>query len=514
MPTIRRLWEAGSEADQIRLDGARNDVLLERVAAPGVFEQAEGPFRRYQRRLINQPDGSVTEEISYRVGVPWFGWLFAPFVRWSLRRRPTQGKTPFWAPPDRLQHHHVLILGLLAAAAMSSAFTNTLFTQTANFAADEFGIGNTAQGLAGSIVRAGIVLVLPVALLADRVGRRRMIRFTIIAAPLLSALGALAPSFATLTISQAVARPVGLALDMLIGVVAAEEMPKNSRAYAISVISMAQGLGSGICVMALRLTDISVSAWRYVYLLALIWLIVAWDVWRRLPETSRFEAFAEHREEAGHIERRRLAAQAAAIFFVNMFLAPMTFFQNRYLEDVRGYTGGGIALFTVATATPAGIGLVVGGALADRFGRRVLGSVCAVVGTTFLVLSFGVAGWMMWAFAFLGGLVAGAAVPALGVYRSEMFPTRGRSTASYIVTASALLSGAVSIYVTGRLLDNGWSHFSILGLLALGHVVVVAIVMLEFPESAHRSLEDLNPADDFSPETSAQTLEPGRPTSA
>ena len=37
------------------------------------------------------------------------------------------------------------VLGLLAAASMSSAFANTLFTQTVNFAADDFGVGDTGS---------------------------------------------------------------------------------------------------------------------------------------------------------------------------------------------------------------------------------------------------------------------------------------------------------------------------------------------------------------------------------
>ena len=84
------------------------------------------------------------------------------------------------------------MLGLLAAASMSSAFTNTLFTQTAQFAADDFGVGNFGFSVAGAVVRAGIIISLPLAFLADRVGRRRIIRIVAWAAPIVTALGALA----------------------------------------------------------------------------------------------------------------------------------------------------------------------------------------------------------------------------------------------------------------------------------------------------------------------------------
>ena len=47
-------------------------------------------------------------------------------------------------------------------------------------------------------------------------------------------------------------------------VAAAEEMPRNSRAYAISVLAMASGLGAGIAVAGLPLVRLGDSGWRVV----------------------------------------------------------------------------------------------------------------------------------------------------------------------------------------------------------------------------------------------------------
>ncbi len=404
VPSVHQLWAAGDDATTAWRYTERDDVVLEQRVGEGVFTQRHGPFTHYQRRLSRQSDGALQETIEYRVRIPWFAWVFAGPLRGALRHRPGPGSAPgaqpWWAPPDRLDAQQVLVLGLLAAASLTSSFVNTLFTQTVNFAADEFGIGNSAQGNAGTIVRFGIVLVAPLALIADRVGRRRIIVATACVAPVLAALGALAPNFAVLTISQTVARPVGLALDLLIAVMAAEVMPRNSRAYAVSLTAMAGGLGAGICVMSLRLADLGTSAWRLVYVVALIWLLVGIDLARRLPETARFAAHqaasAVHVAVHTGMDRGRLVAQSAVAFSANLFVAPASFFQNRYLDDVRGYSGGGIALFTIVTATPFGIGVLVGGRIADRTGRRVLGAVSVLIGTTLIVTSFGVAGWQMW----------------------------------------------------------------------------------------------------------------------
>ncbi|MGA1763707.1 MAG: hypothetical protein ACO4A3_03385, partial [Ilumatobacteraceae bacterium] len=67
------------------------------------------------------------------------------------------------------------VLMLLALASIPFAFVNTLFTQTVSFAADEFDQGDGAIGVGAALVRWGVVLVPPAAVLADRVGRKRVL---------------------------------------------------------------------------------------------------------------------------------------------------------------------------------------------------------------------------------------------------------------------------------------------------------------------------------------------------
>ena len=503
MATLRRQWTAADPDTSARARTVRDDLLLEVEVEPGVFHQAHGPFVAYERR-VEAAGAFEIETIDYRTDIPWFGFLFAPLIRRSLRDRPgastAPGTQPWWAPRDRLDERQVLVLGLMAAASLVAAFVNTLFTQTVSFASDEFGISNAAQGRAGTIVRFGILLVAPLAARADRIGRRKVILIAATAAPLLASLGAVAPSFGLLTASQTIARPVGLVLDLLIGVMIAEEMPKNSRAYAVSLTALAAGLGSGVCVMSLRLADIGPWAWRLVYVVPLIWLLVAADLIRRLPETRRFEVHHRHVGQAAAaanrlVHRKRLLLLGSVAFMGNMFVAPASFFQNRYLDDVRGYSAGGIALFTIATTTPVGLGVLFGGRIADRTGRRRIGALALALGTSAIVCSFGLAGGFMWLAALTGGIVLGATVPALGVYRTELFATGNRSLSSYLLTASALVGGSIGLLTVGWALDNGWSHVRILGLFAIGQLAAATIVLTLFPETAHRELEEINPED-------------------
>lgn len=492
LTTVTQSWPAESSRAQ-NAAVARTDVCEERSVGENVFEQANGPFSSYRREIESADDGTISETTRYRLIVPWFGWVFALPMRMAVRnRRPPDSSAPWWSPPDHLNERQVRSLALLAIASSAATYANTLFTQTANFAADSFGVGDRGQGFGGAAVRIGILIALPFALLADRIGRRRTIIVLAWLTPLFCALGAAAPSFPLLVASQTIARPLGIAMAMVAAVAAAEDMPRNSRAYAFSLLAMSSGLGAGIAVASLRLADLGEEAWRYSYLLSLIWLPVAVSLARQLDETRRFETA---HPTAPLLDRRRLRLIASVALVSNLFVAPASFFQNRYLDNVRGYSGGGIALFTLATGTPASIGLIVGGRMADVIGRRKLILLCSPISTFAIIGAFFMGGPAMWALALVGGFLAGMAYPAFAVYRAELFPTGNRGKANGIVTATALLSGSLGILMVGYARDHGVSFGWAIAVMAMGQLVAVYIAYRYYPETAHLELEQLNPGD-------------------
>lgn len=493
--TIVRRWPQGSH--QAHAAGTpRDDLVAEHEVEPGVFALVEGPFDDYSRTVTDEGD-HVREVVTYRSVLPWYSWIFAAPMRAALhlavrRRRPAGTRAPWWAPPDRLGRRDVVVLGLLAAASLSATFVNTIFTQTANFAAKDFGVSNSGQGWGGVAVRMGVVIAIPIAVLADRRGRRRMIVATAWAAPIITSLGALAPSFPLLVATQAVGRPMSLALALLIAVAVAEEMPRNSRTYALSVLALAGGLGAGVAVGSLPLADLGESRWRLVYVVALVWLGAAWHLTRSLPETRRFEV---RHPIAPPLRRNRFVLIAVVAVTANLFVAPASFFQNRYLDDVRGFSASGIALFTLSTATPASIGLIAGGRIAEVVGRRRVLLVCMPVATSLLVLSFSVGGPLMWLGALFGGTVSGLAYPAFAVYRTELFPTGNRGRANGWITAISLAGSSVGLVVAGWLVDRGWSYGRTMLVLGTGQLVAAVLAFTAYPETAHLELEELNPED-------------------
>jgi MFS family permease len=154
-----------------------------------------------------------------------------------------------------------------------------------------------------------------------------------------------------------------------------------------------------------------------------------------------------------------------------------------------------IGVFSIAVGTPAAIGLILGGRIADTTGRKRLIAVALPTSTAAIVAAYSVGGPPLWLLTFLGGIVASAAYPALAVYRAELFPTGNRSRAAGIVTASALIGGIGGLIATGWLLDGDWSYGEVMATLAIAQIVVTILVVAYYPETAHRELEDLNPED-------------------
>jgi MFS family permease len=154
-----------------------------------------------------------------------------------------------------------------------------------------------------------------------------------------------------------------------------------------------------------------------------------------------------------------------------------------------------IGIFTVVTATPAALGIVAGGRLADLRGRRRVGAFTLTVGAAFTVLFFFSDGWSVWVWALLGTTVSGGSIPALGVYGPELFPTSLRGRANGVMAVSALVGSAIGLISAGVLADHFGRIGPAMAILALGPAAVAVLVLVLYPETAGRELEELNPED-------------------
>lgn len=547
MTRVRQVLHCGDEELTARR-APRTDIVAERAVGPSgaaagggggdLYAAAGGPFRSYERRVEARPAGigrwELTETTDYRLAAPGWGWLFHFPVKRAIGRRQAEHRY-WWAPPDRLDPRPATVLALLCTVQVIDGYLGTVLTQTLTFAADEMGHGNTAQGIVFAVVRVGVLLALVTVALADRHGRRRLLLAAGAGSCLATAAGAASPTLWFLGGTQLVARGLATALGVLIVIMAVEEMPARSRAWAASVLVLCAGLGAGMAVWVLPVADLHQRGWRIVYLAPLLGLVGLRAVGRRLPESRRFEMAqaagsvgpdpsgadglldpdnrpdpdgADTRgrrrqrlePDARERRRQRLRLLAVVAFLAALFAAPASGLQNDFLKDERGFSASQITVFTLVTSTPAGIGALVGGYLADRRGRRRVAAAGLVVGAVAAAWAFFTSGPALWLLTLTGTVAGGLTVPALAVYGPELFGTHDRGRANGLVLTLGVMGSAAGLLTAGWLSDQlGGRLGPALALLTAGPLIVAALVLLKFPETAGLELEDLNPEDRADP---------------
>ena len=368
-----------------------------------------------------------------------------------------------------------------------------MLTQTVTYAAREFHARTATQGVALAVVRADVLVAFGLVVLADRKGRRRIVLVGAFAGSVLTTLGAVSPSLPWLVASQVLARGFVTAATISAGVLLAEAMPKGARAWAIGFIAIASAAGAGVCVVALPVAGLGTRGWRLLYAASMLWVLVLIPVARRLPESTRFERRVLAPSQPAWGSRLKLLAPAAFLF--QLFITPAAQFQNEYLRRERGFSPGRIALFTVVTATPGLIGIIVGGRLADTRGRRgvAMGAVGGVAIGAVVSYSFG--GWSMWVTAAMASIMGAAVIPALSVYGPELFGTDHRGAANGLIAAAGRVGSIIGLLAVGGVAGRTGHFGPAFALVAVGPVALILLVHASFPETARRSLEELNPGD-------------------
>jgi MFS family permease len=492
------------------------------------FDLEAGPLSEYHRTIVVAPAPepgfvAVDQEVGFTVGVPYVSWLFVLPLRANLGGVEPSGRSPWWAPPQRLGYPAAVTLAALCALSVLAGYLGDLLPTVMTYAGRDFGVGSGGQGIALGIVQVNAVLALALLARADRRGRRRLILACTVGGAVLTALGALSPSLSVLTATQVVAASLVTALDVLLGIMAVEEMPPGSRAWALALIAMSFGLGGGVALAVLPLAGIGPDGWRWLFALAVLVIPAVISCARHLPESTRWRhdvgpplppalgaAPVTGDGDAGGngwgrryglggltaIQRRRLLILGAGALLFALFDAPSGQLQNQYLRTQRHWSATRISLADQVAGTVGGVGTIFGGRLADTHGRRPVAAIAIGLGTAVTLLEYFTHGPALYGWMTAGSVLGYAVVPALAVYGAELFPSSLRGRAGGILTILAAAGGLVGLAATGLLADLIGTIGPALAIMAIGPLALIVLIIRAYPETAGRRLEDLNPVTD------------------
>lgn len=414
--------------------------------------------------------------------------------------------TPFLGKPPPLTRHQWRIIGLIAVVNIFDQYDLMLFSLALKQIQAELAIPEAQLGDLGAIIRLGALPAFVFAVLADRIGRRQVLLMTIVAYTVLTGATAFAPNAASFVVLQFLARIFAVAEVMLAYVVIAEELDPDARGWGAGALAALGALGSGLALALFAAVDILPMGWRSLYLIGLIPLaLIAW-LRRSLPETKRYVAQAGERSDSSILGSAlrpildlirmypgRILMIGSVIFLLSFAENAASFFGPKYLQEEHGWAPYQYSLLGVAGGFVGIFGGAFAGRLSDQYGRKKVASVFLLAHPVLVLAFYQGFGWPLvpiW-IAMLFSAIAGGVV--LATYGNELFPTSYRSTASGARTIIATLGGVLGLAAESVLYGIYQSHWTAISLLVLVAFTAPLIVIIFFPETSGRELEDISP---------------------
>ncbi len=470
------------------------------------------------------PSLSLDEVVALASGIPW--WRFAQFAllaafavcHFGASRSPVPETprdvngayaSPFVPPlfgsTPMLPERQWRVLGLMVIVGMFAAYDFQVVSLALKQIQADLGIAEGQVGWLGFALRAGAIPGVVFALLADSLGRKKILLVAILGYTLATGATAFAPNTETFVACQIVARSFGAAEAVIAGVVIAEEFDAAHRGWAIGVLAGLSTLGNALAWVLFGMIDAVPLGWRGLFLVGLGPLAVVALLRRNLPETQRFEARVGAARPSlraifaplgalFQMYPQRLLAAGAAGFLVAFSGSLAGFLFPKFLQDTHGV---GPSQLTYAVIAAGTIGLCAGpllGRLGDRIGRR-------RVVTGFLIVNPLTVMWLynapVFGIAILGFLLmmvtdAGSDLN-LSAYKKEMFPTSHRATAGGAFTIIGLTGASLGLAAESILYGWTGSHAEAVSWIAATGLLAPLIVWKWFPETAGRPLEETAP---------------------
>lgn len=327
-------------------------------------------------------------------------------------------------------------------------------------------------------------------MLSDRLGRVRVLTWTIVLFAVFTGLCAFAQGYWDLLIYRTIAG-LGLGGEFGIGMaLVAEAWPASKRARASSYVGLGWQLG---VLGAALLTPLLLPAigWRGMFAIGILPAIAAYFIRQSLHEPEVFvRRTAEQKQTRSPLrllvkdgETAKLSLGMVILCSVQNFgyYGVMIWLPN-YLSSRFGYGLTQSALWTAVTIGGMAVGICVFGHVADRIGRRpaflayMLGAAIMVVAYSRLTdpMVLLVAGAVMGFF--VNGMLGG-----YGALISELYPTAARATAQNVLFNIGRAVGGFGPLAVGAV-AVAYGFETAIALLAVLYVVDIIALWLLIPE--------------------------------
>jgi benzoate transport len=326
-------------------------------------------------------------------------------------------------------------------------------------------------------------------MLSDRLGRVRVLTWTIVIYAVFTGLCALAQGYWDLLAFRTLAG-LGFGGEFGIGMaLVAEAWPASKRARASSYVGLGWQAGV-LAAAALTPLLLPVIGWRGMFTIGILPAVAAYFIRHSLHEPEVFVAKSKNRPKESALrllvkdwETAKLSLGMAILCSVQNFgyYGVMIWLPN-YLSTRFGFALTQSAVWTSVAIAGMAAGLLLFGHIADRIGRRpaffgyMLGAAVTVVlysrltEPMHLLLAGAVMGF------FVNGMLGG-----YGALMSELFPTAARATAENVLFNIGRAVGGLAPVVVGAVAAAYGFELAI-GMLAALYALDILAMLLLIPE--------------------------------
>ena len=388
-----------------------------------------------------------------------------------------------------LDRRHKVILVWAGIAVILTNFDGNVLILALPAIAREFHASTLGLADLLSILAVGTLGALPLAVLADRFGRRRVIAMGVLGASLTNLLSGFATSLAQL----AFLKLFSVTFEVLVvGVVTAlivEEAPTEHRGTAVSLIALLSGVGIFIVVVANPLVT---PHWRWLYFASGVGIFFAPFMWWLLPESRTWQGVRITGSAVRVLLQRpwrgRFIVLATMTALLAVLLQPAGQLYTVFASFILHWSAAAISVLIVVSGIAGALSYLAGGYLTDRFGRRGPAIALTIATAASTSLSFATGSVGFFAGNVVWSAVASASTPVFGAWSGELFPTRARATAEAATAVVAAIGGIVGLQAVGLLAPSA----GLGGAIELGGVVAIAGALLLFllPETKEQPLPE------------------------
>jgi len=433
-----------------------------------------------------------------------------PGVVGRLYRR-VHRDNPWWIPPylfGRIPDVEQRLLNLLGFVGLALLFENydfSLLNAALKYIAVDLHIEESELSFFAAIIRLGALPAFLIIPLADHIGRRKLFMIALCGMSFGTFCTAFSANQFQFILFQVFSRTFMLTASATAIVFVTEEFPAELRGWGIGMLAAIGAIGHGFGALLFAFVDYLPFGWRFLYCVGIFPFLMLSVFLRNIPETTRFSQQTGNTTSVSQLVSqwftpmvsilRHFPARAGAVITMGMMASfghnAVFLFIGYFVMTYHGWQPwqfSAMFFFCGALGIP---GNVAAGYLADRFGRRLVGSFFLFVFPIFAWLFY--TGpeyilpivWILMVFALMGGNVI---IRALS---TELFPTSMRGTSAGMLALMETIGAGSGLLILGVVATEQGQLIGFIPFISLA-TLIAGVVLLLLPETSGQELEKLS----------------------